>query len=186
MGMGSCQKWWPTMVSCCEGKEKGRREVVSGRRKRRAEADGRWMLMARERKRELRAGGISGLRLEGEGVKGGCQWLEDRQSGADRRGNWSRGTSDCQKLWPPMGELVAVRSGGLQWSTVVKGNKKKRKKAVNGWRRRYVGADERGTLMARERKRELVAVGSGGLRWSAIVKENKKKRRKVVSGWRKR
>lgn len=44
------------MVNCCEGKEKERREVVSGRRKRRAGADRRWMLMARERKRELEQG----------------------------------------------------------------------------------------------------------------------------------
>uniref|UniRef100_A0A6N2KM09 Uncharacterized protein n=1 Tax=Salix viminalis TaxID=40686 RepID=A0A6N2KM09_SALVM len=51
------------------------------------------------------------------------------------------------------------------------GNKKKR------CRKRYVGADEKGTLMARERKRELVAVRSGGLRWSVVVKENKKKGR---------
>ncbi|KAJ6291989.1 hypothetical protein OIU76_023978 [Salix suchowensis] len=136
-----------------------------------------------------RAGGIGSLRWSAivKGRKRGKRRLS-MTGGRGRlaltgveEGTRAGGTGCCQKWWSMMVDIIKGRRRGKG-----RGVKKKRKKAISGWRKRYVGADERGTLMARERKRELVVIGSGGLRWSTVVKENKKKRRKVVNGWRKR
>ncbi|KAJ6697340.1 hypothetical protein OIU85_003687 [Salix viminalis] len=71
------------VVNCCERKEKGKKR---GRRKRRAGANGRWMLMASERKRELEQGDLVAYdavvkgRRKGEGkssVAGWSSWEMD-------------------------------------------------------------------------------------------------------------
>ncbi|KAJ6422719.1 hypothetical protein OIU84_027652 [Salix udensis] len=148
----------------------------------------RWSTVVKGNKKKRKGRGRGGTKAGGTGdCRKWWSMMVDIMKGR-RRGKGrplvagGRGRVELTGEGIGAGELVAVGSDGLRWSTVVKGNKKKRKKVVSGGRKRYVGADKRGMLMARERKRELVAVGTGGLRWSAVVKGNKKKRRKVVSG----